>query len=512
MGKKIFWTMYAIATAVLILLGLLAAAHVNRVLSEYEQAQPERIVEEQIKRIEEACAKGTPEEAITFLLPKQAEYDAEIPEVKEYKEKLIHAKEWTYKVKTSGYHEKEQYFSLLADGEEVAILTVESIGEQIRLAILTMTDWQLKSVTSLITFTNYNYTVEIPKGYRVFINETCLSGAAEGNEEGWELYHVDTLYSEPEIRVENEFGEEVLYNIVENNVKAIVYQYQLSLPRNYTVYAGERKQSGDVRGDVCDYSIITTSEEIVLDDSYGNTMVYNGRDEIYTYDYEIQVPDNFSVLVNGTSGEAYQVEEKENSSYQGCMEYADMPKQVTYRFEHALKQPEITICDNLGRKVECKFDNYSFTVTKQTGEETIPEEISSQVDVLETAKMWSKLMSDDLEGSQRGFGTIRSHLVKGSYLYDVAYKWATNVDIKYTASHVLDDPPFTQERVTNFVRYTENLFSCDIHFMKHMDLTSRKLKVTDETNSTFYFLYCSEETDENSGRWCLLDIQEIIAE
>lgn len=122
-------------------------------------------------------------------------------------------------------------------------------------------------------------------------------------------------------------------------------------------------------------------------------------------------------------------------------------------------------------------------------------------------------MTNDLQGSQKGFGTIKKYLIPDSYLYNVAYKWVTNVDITFVSSHVLDNPPFSGEQVTNYVDYGNHLFSCDISFLKHMDLQSRNMTVTDEMNSTFYFMYY-DETEEGTGdaHWVIVDIQEILSE
>ena len=120
-------------------------------------------------------------------------------------------------------------------------------------------------------------------------------------------------------------------------------------------------------------------------------------------------------------------------------------------------------------------------------------------------------MSKDLTGGKRGFDTIKKHLIDGSYLYDVAYSWAYGIDITYTADHVLENPPFTEEKISNYVDYGNGLFSCDIYFVKHMYLTKKYMHVTDVTNSTFYFMYLQNE-DKTDGRWVIVDIQEIIAE
>ena len=109
---------------------------------------------------------------------------------------------------------------------------------------------------------------------------------------------------------------------------------------------------------------------------------------------------------------------------------------------------------------------------------------------------------------------MKQYLIKGSYLYNVAYKWVTNIDITFTFSHVLKNPPFTDEKVSNFVSYGENLFSCDIYFIKHMeDLQDRSdEEIKDVMNSTFYFMNYDETKDEvDNPHWVILDITEVLS-
>ena len=513
MKKNIFWIVYAVLVVVLVVLGSQAVGYVNDVLADYEESQPEKAVEEQLELIRTAAADDTLEEVITFYELEQAAYDIDISDFREYKDKLKNAKELTYKIKTGGYSESSQMFNILADGEVVAVLELESRKEEVKLAILTVSDWQVKSVTPVITLVNYDYTVEVPEGFCVTINGTELEHPVTAVEEGWEIYDVETLYSEPEIKIYDAYGREAFFDIVDNHVKPIVHTYSLRLPEGFSVFDDGRVQEGTVEGNEVNYTITTLSEVLEIQDAHGNRMEYHGGDSIYTYDYVVRIPDNFQITVNGMEAAGYQTGTEENSRYKYVSEYVDMPELVTYEVKDAICEPEIEIYDNTGRKVDCVFDAYTFEVTEQTGLETVPEETAARVNVLEIAQMWSKLMTDDLEGAGKGFETIRKYLIKDSYLYNVAYKWTTNIDIMFTATHVLENPPFTEEKVTNYISYGDNVFSCDVSFVKHMYLTEKRMQVTDEMNSTFYFMYYDETDDGiDNAHWVILDIQEIVAE
>ncbi len=515
MKKYIFWTAYAALVLILVGSGAYALDYVNNVLKQYEEAQPEKLVEAQLELIKKAAQEDTLEEIITFYELEQAEYDIDISDFREYKDKLKNAAELTYKMK-HGYSETEQQFHILADGEKVAVLTMESIREEVKLAILTVNEWQLKSITPIMTLENYDYTVEVPKGFQVTINGMKLTNPAEAKEEGWETYEVETLYREPEIKLYDAYGAEAVFDIVENHVKPIVYTYSLRLPKGFTVSDNGRLQEGTADGEEVVYTFITLSKTLTLADAHGNTVEYKGGDSIYTYDYTVTLPDNFVMTVNGRSGADYLAETKDNRRYQYVEEYVDMPGIVTYKIQEALGEPEILIYDNLGRQIACEFEDYTFERREQTALDSIPEETAAQIDVLEVAKMWSLFMTDDLNGSQNGFGTIKEYLLKDSYLYQTAYKWATGIDITFMFGHTLENPPFTEEKVTNFISYGETVFSCDIYFIKHMrDRSNRNGEeaITDILNSTFYFMYYDETDDgKDNPHWVILDKQDILSE
>lgn len=515
MKKYIFWIVYAALVVVLIVSGAVAVGYVKGVLKEYEIAQPERLAEQQIAAIRTAAQADMLEEIISFQKLEQAEYDIDISDFREYKDKLKNAGELTYKIKT-GYSETEQQFNILADGEKVAVLTLESVSEEVKLAILTVNEWKVKSVTPIITLTNYDYTVDVPKGFKVTINGTELKNPGLASTAGWEFYEVETLYSEPEIKIYDSYGNEAVFDIVDNHVKPIVHTYSLRLPKEFKVSDSGRVQEGIADGEEVVYSIITLSETLELADTHGNSVEYKGGDSIYTYDYTVKIPDNFQLSVNGKEGQAYLTATEKNRKYQYVEEYVAMPEIATYEIKEALCEPSVIIYDNLGQQVACKFENYMFEQTNQTGLEAVPEDIAAGIDVLEIAKMWSKFMTDDLEGSQNGFSTMKQYLIKDSYLYNVAYKWATGIDITFTFSHVFENPPFTDEKVSNYVSYGENVFACDIYFVKHMkDTVGRNgdEKITDILNSTFYFMYYDETNDgKDNPHWVILDKQDILSE
>ncbi|MBQ6539864.1 MAG: hypothetical protein IJL71_02410 [Oscillospiraceae bacterium] len=135
-------------------------------------------------------------------------------------------------------------------------------------------------------------------------------------------------------------------------------------------------------------------------------------------------------------------------------------------------------------------------------EEPMPDEIRSLVDPLQVGEDWSLLMSADTE-----FWAVARHILEGSELYDMAYSWATSIDITFTSIHYLKTPPFTNESVTNFRRISDSCFSVDVSFDKNMVLGDGR-ELVDSMNSRFYFV----NTPATGNTWKLVQIKELLTD
>ena len=114
-------------------------------------------------------------------------------------------------------------------------------------------------------------------------------------------------------------------------------------------------------------------------------------------------------------------------------------------------------------------------------------------------------MSNDMR-----FAEISKYMIKDSYQYEVARKYATGVDITFTSAHGLATPPFTEDLVTNFQWITENCFSVDISFVKHMILRSGA-PVDDPMNDRFYFVkYDDTDDKKDNPQWKMVSMKEIV--
>lgn len=118
-------------------------------------------------------------------------------------------------------------------------------------------------------------------------------------------------------------------------------------------------------------------------------------------------------------------------------------------------------------------------------------------------------MTDDLTGQRHGFYKMEKYLIADSYMHEVAWDWATGVDITFTSPHTLAKNPFTTADIGNFVAYSDTCFSCDILLEKPMYIT-RANTVIDTMHSTFYFVLCDDTDDgKDNPHWAIADIKEI---
>ena len=137
-------------------------------------------------------------------------------------------------------------------------------------------------------------------------------------------------------------------------------------------------------------------------------------------------------------------------------------------------------------------------------EATAKQMIKGEVDPLQIATDWSLYLSNDLSGRLNGFYNINKYLIENSYMWNYAYKWATNVDITFISKHTFDNPPFTNQKVSNFKIYNENAFSCEVYLEKNMIINKRTdNKLQDVMNERMYFAYYN-------GEWKLVNMQSVI--
>lgn len=224
------------------------------------------------------------------------------------------------------------------------------------------------------------------------------------------------------------------------------------------------------------------------------------------YAVDVTIPANYKLYVNENL-----VKEKDitattdDKNLERLTEFVEINKANVYQLKSFVYEPKIKILDESNKEVTYKQEDGKIVVTKEYKEVADFEEAKKQLkepfDVLGLAKNWSLFLTDDLKGSRHGFDQLIPYLIQGSAMYQLAYSWATNVDITFVSRHYLKNPPFTNESVKNCILYNENAFSCEVYFDKNMALYSGNTKV-DTMHDRMYFVYYQ-------GGYKLVDMEAI---
>ena len=506
--KLTFKAAYLIYLIVLAVLVALASFYVNNLLQQYEDTRPEKYVENAIEELKKEAAEGKIWQ--TYFLPKTetGEYETTINVEKAYEARLING-ELEYFQKSGDYPEDELYYVVHHNGAPLAEVKLKAKGEAVtKLAILSYREWNVEYVKPIVE--KNDYTILVPEDFSVKANQIALLPEnGTQNDNGEIKYTVSGVYFAPEFEIKDGNGQAVSYEFQDKKVVAKYYYYSLVLPDTLTVKLNGKTMEGRAQADhTAVYEIKELDQpEVLISDYYGNVISYEGGMRIPLTHRLISAENGYEVEVLDAAVPKEAVSKQENPEYEALKEYVEDLPQVSFYNVAVLKDnAKVCVKDKEGRETLLEGDEteYSFTAQDKYLDE-VPKEISNEVDVLALAQKWSLFMSADLS-----FKEMSEYLIKDSYQYTVAYKYATGIDIKFISEHILANPAFTQESVSNFVWITDNSFSVDISFVKNMILTVGS-KREDPMNDRFYFVKY-DDTDDNvdNPTWKIVSMKEIV--
>lgn len=217
--------------------------------------------------------------------------------------------------------------------------------------------------------------------------------------------------------------------------------------------------------------------------------------------YNVKIPSNYILFVNGNVYESFTKEE--NIPDLDFMYYNDsMPKIRTYEIKDLEAPATIEVENFLGEKVTLKQNDTHYTLEENKKVKTFEEakNIIGEIDIETIAKNWSLFLTKDLSGENYGFQTFKNYLIEGTDMYKQAYNWAHSIDITFTSSHTLKNPPFTNVRIENFIIYGDSAFSCEVYLEKNMIVKGEAQ--TDIMHDTLSFI-------KVDGEWKLMNIKGI---
>ena len=141
-----------------------------------------------------------------------------------------------------------------------------------------------------------------------------------------------------------------------------------------------------------------------------------------------------------------------------------------------------------------------FNYFKTDNNEEAQSKLVESFDVLSFAEKYSLFLTNDLSGYSHGFGTLSQYVIEGTDMYKIMYDWAHGIDITFTSRHTLKNPTFTNEKLSNFVIYSDKAFSVDVTLEKNMTVKGedRVMKMNDRLSFVYY-----------NGGWKLLSMESI---
>jgi len=507
MKKLSFKKVYLIYLAVLAVLVVAAVLYVNRLLHQYEDSMPEQIAKNAAQELKVNAADGTFFEkyALEEVTPGIFEKDIDIKQ--EYLT-LFLADEFGCEKTNEATSEDELVYEVTSGGTVIAKVKLHAAGPaETKLAVLSFREWQVSEVVPVLE--KEDYTLSVPVDFSVSVNGVALQ-AEDGVAKGDEItYAIEDVYMVPEFAITDKNGNAVNYTVDKQKVKAEFYYYTLVLPTslrvemNGEVLAGEAAEDYRVRYDIRELN----KPSISISDYYGNTVSYEGGDKLPLTYLILTADDRYGVTVAGNAVAAEAVTVTDNQEYAPLADFvAELPKVKVYDIALLEDNAEIIVTDENGETVDLDVEAKVINlITQRRGLSEVPADVAQEIDVISVAKTWSKFMTEDAS-----FDQLSPYLIEDSYQYQVVWQYATGVDRTFTSAHTLANPAFTDEVATNYVQITENCFSVDISFVKHMVL-SYGAKVDDPMNDRFYFVkYDDTDDGADNPTWRIASMKEIV--
>ncbi len=195
-------------------------------------------------------------------------------------------------------------YDLKVNDKIISTVSLKSVKNYKRMAILTIDEWEVEDVKTYFDKGVYNYTINIPKDYKLYINDLEVpdkSIVKEGDIEGLDrltkyieinkskTYEIDNLVYEPKIKIVDNNKKEVNYKI-ENGKINVTREFTkvnsldeakkyikddfdiLKLAENWSLFLTD-----DLKGSYHGFNVLTP---YLINDSYMYDMAYNWSHQI----------------------------------------------------------------------------------------------------------------------------------------------------------------------------------------------------------------------------------------
>lgn len=220
------------------------------------------------------------------------------------------------------------------------------------------------------------------------------------------------------------------------------------------------------------------------------------------YEVKANIPEDYKLYINGK--EVTDKLESQNKSLALFAEYTDIKKYSEYDVTGIISKPKVVVKNESGKEVKPEIKDGVYTIEEEyfkTDDNSIAQsKLVEEFDVMSLAEKYSLFLTNDLSGSYHGFGQLQKYLIEGTEVYKMMYNWAHGVDITFTSRHTLKKPTFTNEKLSNFVIYSDKAFTVDVTLEKNMKVLGqdRVMKMNDRLSFVYY-----------NGGWKLINMESI---
>lgn len=220
---------FAAYTAILCIVGVIAVARVNSLLDEYEEAQPEQLLESTLNDLIFAAREGKDNLQKRMDFSALALYGGEElagRQLDKFTEKVATAN-LTAAVRSSTL--ERLTYAVLADDEPLFYINFKNVATTTKLIIFSTTDWELESVEPVLK----TREIVVPNYLSLAYDGKTLKSDAESGDSS--SYKINYLMLEGEYTLSDAFGNSVIYN---GDALPEVAWWSVTVPSNFKVIAG----------------------------------------------------------------------------------------------------------------------------------------------------------------------------------------------------------------------------------------------------------------------------------
>lgn len=333
--KSTYKKALSIFTLLLVVLGIAFLIYVYKSMVVYER----NLVDNYIKYLCESGKIGSEISDNEFEISK---YEVKNASIKDGLKKLLKSKDITYKKNSKLSTEGIYAYDIYNKDLKIATVELKEKNSYTKMAILTITEWDVVNIDTDFKNGIYSYEISIPSDYKLYINNIEVSdgdiletGDVKGLERLTEhvsiapsnTYNITNLVYEPKIIIKDKDGNNVSYKAKDNK---IVISPKFKEYKTFDEMKSTLKESFDVLKLAEDWSLFLT------DDLNGS---YHGFNKLTpylidgTYMYKMAYNWSHNVDITFVSNHRLKNPVFTNESVEDCIAYNDLAFSCVVKLE-----------------------------------------------------------------------------------------------------------------------------------------------------------------------------------